>query len=417
PPPQPSRYLAFCKAIENTFPKKEDGMTQILTTRNAVRWLRLGTLTLLFVLIIVPRFTQAWVEPDAHLYNWQETTDYALLERHDAPQANWTSGFTVEGHPAYDNIIGRVVGDAVFRSHRHTDIYYIFPASANDPQVLSAKFKLDDLTGSYSQGIDLKLEILDRETATVKRVLSVAKPGWETQPNVWHSFTLANTNPVIATDEFLAVHFALNGDVGGNLDVRPTFEIGVQYASRPFGNALRLVQKGRTLEGIPTLDEAASKAIRPGFSVRGVPTAKSVQGRRLGSVAAFRSNRQVSDMFYVFPTQDRLAEIQKVHFSVLRHTGTYEAGDAELTFVIYDAQGQSSTVLNSAISLTEVAVDDWVSVANLNQHEIQAGEFLAARVEFTGGSSGHLDLRLQFEIEVSEVGQMPQHWFLPLITH
>ncbi len=145
----------------------------------------------------------------------------------------WKLGFTREGEPAYNSIIGRLAGvTAAFRCQQDVaDIYYIFPAPAGQKTVLAAKFYILDRTGSYNAGdATLTLEIFDY-AGTLQHTVSAAAVDMETATTgAWTTITLSDTaaNLNIAPGEFLAFHFSLDSGSAGSLDVRPVFEVEVQ---------------------------------------------------------------------------------------------------------------------------------------------------------------------------------------------
>ncbi len=153
-----------------------------------------------------------------------------------APPANtsesWRLGVTSEGAAAYTAIIGRAVGDvAAFRSHRGaTDMYYIFPAPSTQRTVGAAKFYVLDRTGEYDDDATLTLEILDYAGALQHTVSAVEVDVTTVLTSTWMDVTLSVTPAdwVIESGEFLAFHFALSGESGGDLDARPIFEVEVK---------------------------------------------------------------------------------------------------------------------------------------------------------------------------------------------
>jgi hypothetical protein len=166
------------------------------------------------------------------------TAGPSMTEARDSAQPaattseSWRMGVTSEGTAAYSAIIGRNVSEvAAFRSNRATDIYYMFPAPSTQRTVQSAtRFCILSRTGTYVGAATLTLEILDY-AGTVQHTVSAAGIDMETAPTgVWTAVTLSGTpaDLEIAPGEFLAFHFRLGGASGGDLDVRPIFEVGVE---------------------------------------------------------------------------------------------------------------------------------------------------------------------------------------------
>jgi len=143
----------------------------------------------------------------------------------------WKLGVTLEGASAYANVAGRVASAvAAFRSnHGVSDIYYAFPAAASSKTVQSASFYLVARTGAYGGTATLTLEVLNAAGA-LQHTVSAAGVDLQTAPtDAWTAVALSGTpaNLVVDPGEFLAFHFQLSGAPGGNLDVRPVFEVVV----------------------------------------------------------------------------------------------------------------------------------------------------------------------------------------------
>ena len=143
----------------------------------------------------------------------------------------WKLGFTSQGVSAYSAVIGRVASQvAAFRSAQGTDIYYIFPAPASQKTVHKARFYILARTGSYGGTATLTLEILDYAGALQHSVSAAGVDMEAAAPGAWTDLTLSGTpaDLEILPGEFLAFHFQLDGSSGGNLDVRPVFEVEVE---------------------------------------------------------------------------------------------------------------------------------------------------------------------------------------------
>jgi hypothetical protein len=139
----------------------------------------------------------------------------------------WKTGFTVEGAAAYSNVAGRLLSDAAsFRSARNTDAYFIFPAAATTKTVTKFSYHILSRTGSYAGNTRMAIEVRSFD-GTLLRTVSNIYDLEAASSNVWilGSLTAAPTDWVINTGEYLCVHFSLDGIVGGDLDVRPIFEI------------------------------------------------------------------------------------------------------------------------------------------------------------------------------------------------
>jgi len=342
----------------------------------------------------------------------------------------WQLGFTVEGQLTYNDVTGRILDKAAFRSRRSSDIYFVFPAPANRPTISSAQFRIISQTGTYAGDATLSLEILKQKTGQLRAVVSTASPGWPEAGGSWTPLALSNTDLQIAPDEFLAFHFHLSGSPGGDLAARPEFTVAVQRATPTLsGQALAASQtspvsmavwrSGFTIEGTHVYDDVEERFVRSGFSPAETPTYEAMAGKLAGTVAAFRSNRAVSDIYYLFPPPTSLTTLQSTQYQVISRAGSYEAGKVYLTFRIYNQAGQLQHILNKNIDLTSAVDGQWTGVALTNE-TIEPDEFLAARVEFEGGSTDDLDLRMLFEVEVVSAIWEPdplfdQDTYLPLV--
>ncbi len=143
----------------------------------------------------------------------------------------WRLGFTREGSVDYSAVIGRVAGDvAAFRSQQAPDIYYIFPAPAASKTIQSAHFYLLSRTGSYGGSATLALEVIRFDGALQHTASSGSIDLAAAAASAWTGVALSGTADDLVVDagEFLAFHFHLDGAAGGDLDVRPMFEVEVQ---------------------------------------------------------------------------------------------------------------------------------------------------------------------------------------------
>jgi hypothetical protein len=143
----------------------------------------------------------------------------------------WRLGVTSEGEVAYSVTQGRPIHPAAaFRSNRGTsEVYYIFSAPGSQRTVQAARFHILSRTGTYAGDATLTLEILDY-SGTVRHTVSAAGVDMKTAPTgAWTDITLSGSvaDLEIAPGEFLAFHFSLSSTPGGDLDVRPIFEVDV----------------------------------------------------------------------------------------------------------------------------------------------------------------------------------------------
>ncbi|MCB0192558.1 MAG: hypothetical protein KDJ65_11495 [Anaerolineae bacterium] len=330
----------------------------------------------------------------------------------------WTLGFVVEGQPTYNDIIGRILDKAVFRSYRDSDIYYMFPAAGSLPTIKSARFKIVDKSGTYGGGVDLTLGIFDSESGDIQQIVATADDDWlSSKEGSWVSMLLEDAEAQVGPDEFLAFHFHLRGDAGGDLDVRPEFEVEVTQptiedlieadiiSADTIASLTGLSTVTSTQALSATVPQPSKEIWRAGFTVEGTARYEAAKGRLVDTVAAVRSDRSVSDIYYLFPaTPTKLVTILSAKFSILEKTGLYD-GDVKLSLEIYSADGGSPRLISTeTIDVTEVETNKWISIglssipAYVN---LSTDDYLAVHFEFKNGSSGDFDVRPMFEVETA----------------
>jgi hypothetical protein len=148
----------------------------------------------------------------------------------------WRLGFTSEGVTNYNAVIGRVVSTvAAFQSNRGTaDIYYIFPAPTNPTAVQSAYFYILERTGTYAAGnAALTLEVFDYAGVSQRILSSNIIDLQAATTGVWTPLALSTTGLTLTSGEFLAFHANFSGGSGGNLNVRPIFEVQLEPRASP----------------------------------------------------------------------------------------------------------------------------------------------------------------------------------------
>jgi hypothetical protein len=140
---------------------------------------------------------------------------------------SWRYGVTVEtSPPVYSSVVGRLLSEsAAFRSTRAADIYFIFPASANVQTVYAARFYILSRSGAYTGNANLKLEVHNFAGALVRTVSSETIDLKTTSTGAWIDVALSDGNATLNPGQFLAFHFDLSAAAGGNLEVRPIFEV------------------------------------------------------------------------------------------------------------------------------------------------------------------------------------------------
>lgn len=143
---------------------------------------------------------------------------------------NWNLGITVEGVPSYTAVVGRLVCDVgAFRSARTASAATIFPAPASQKTIETASVYLLSRSGTYTGTVTLSLEIYDFSGALKHKVNTVDIDLQTSPTGAWLPLTLSPTaaDLTIAPGEFLAFTYTLSGAAGGNLDIRPIFDVTV----------------------------------------------------------------------------------------------------------------------------------------------------------------------------------------------
>ncbi len=143
---------------------------------------------------------------------------------------NWNTGITIEGAPAYNAVVGRLVSDVgVFRSARAAQGATIFPAPASERTIEAASVYILSRSGTYTGAATLSLAVYDF-SGTLKHKVNSVDIDLQTSPTgAWVPLTLSSTasDLSIAPGEFLAFCYTLDGAAGGNLDIRPFFDVSV----------------------------------------------------------------------------------------------------------------------------------------------------------------------------------------------
>lgn len=183
-------------------------------------------------LVLIPVFVALAV------FVWAVRAPVGVLARNAGQAAagaaaeRWNLGINVEGAPVYTAIVGRSVGSVgAFRSNRGvSEMTMIFPAPAAAKTVQSASFYLVSRGGGYTGTASLSLRIYDY-TGTLVHTVSAADVDLQAAATgQWVQVTLKDTpeERVVSPGEFLAFHVAFSDGPGGDLDVRPMFDVSVQ---------------------------------------------------------------------------------------------------------------------------------------------------------------------------------------------
>jgi hypothetical protein len=176
------------------------------------------SIALLLATFITPRQTQAWSIPSATNNTKSPPVQYLRM------------GITIHSYPGYGNLAGRLASvSSTMQSNKDAHVFFAFPAVSGQRMVKEAKFYIINRTGSYSGTATMKLEIYDY-AGTLQHVVSASSVNLQTVTmQSWTRLMLSSaiTDRLIAPGEFLAFHFALDGAPGGDMDVRPVFEVTV----------------------------------------------------------------------------------------------------------------------------------------------------------------------------------------------
>ena len=142
----------------------------------------------------------------------------------------WRMGFTIQPSPVYAALSGRVASVAAeMQSDKGANVYFVFPSVSGRRFVREASFYILNRTGSYGGSAAMTLEVYDY-TGALQHVVSASSVDLQTAPvNTWTKVALSGTvaDCLVEPGEFLAFHFALSGAPGGDLDLRPVFDVAV----------------------------------------------------------------------------------------------------------------------------------------------------------------------------------------------
>lgn len=143
----------------------------------------------------------------------------------------WRLGAPGETAPDTTALFGRPLAiTGVFRSNEPSaEQFFVFPASSRQVTVDSAAFAIIRRSGSYTGAASLALEVRDG-SGSLRRILSTASIDLQAvTAGGWASLAL-DADPAaraLAQDEHLVIRMARDGAAGGDLDVRPVFEVAV----------------------------------------------------------------------------------------------------------------------------------------------------------------------------------------------
>lgn len=140
-----------------------------------------------------------------------------------------------------------------------------------------------------------------------------------------------------------------------------------------------------------------------GINVEGPPVYTAVVGRSLSPVGAFRSDRGVREMSFIFPASATPKTVQSAYFYLVSRTGDYTYS-ATLSLRVYNYAGMlMRTVSDATYPLQDAPVGGWVQVplpADLARRTVGMGEFLAFHMQLGTAPGETLDVRPIFEVVV-----------------
>ena len=175
------------------------------------------------------------------------------------PDAFWRLGMTQLGLTPLAESVGHLIEpSAAFRTDRDTsDMYFLFPATGISRTVEAAYYNLLQRTGSYAADAEMTLEVVDAH-GVPQRVVSATEVDLQSAPlNVWTPVE-RSVHPDdwgVYPGERLAFHAHLSDGPGGDLDVRPIFEVQLSSGSGP--------------EPTPSADVAISKSVSSSRAIPG----------------------------------------------------------------------------------------------------------------------------------------------------
>ena len=129
----------------------------------------------------------------------------------------------------------------------------------------------------------------------------------------------------------------------------------------------------------------------------------AVIGRAVSSVAALRSSRGVSDIYYFFPAPATTKTVQTAQIYLLNRSGVYP-GTATLTLEVRDYTGALQHIVSAGnLDLQTTAVGEWLPIslsADPTNLTLAPGEALLFHFQLDGAPTGDLDVRPLFEVQV-----------------
>jgi hypothetical protein len=142
----------------------------------------------------------------------------------------------------------------------------------------------------------------------------------------------------------------------------------------------------------------ATEIWRLGFTSEGNASDVAIVGRAMGIAASFRSNRGISDSYFLFPASNRSLTVQSAAYRILSRSGSY-TGAAALTLEARAADGSLQRVISAVpIDTQTAATGAWATIALSPNPALARGEHLAIHFALDGLSAGDLELHPVFEV-------------------
>jgi hypothetical protein len=146
---------------------------------------------------------------------------------------------------------------------------------------------------------------------------------------------------------------------------------------------------------------APPEAWRLGVTSEGDASYASVIGRLIGANASFRSNRGVTDIYYIFPAPASSRTVSSAAYNIVSRTGSY-TGTASLALEARSYDGSLQRTISAApVDLQAATTGVWSDLALASDPASLAlapGEYLAFHFLLDGASTGDLDVRPVFEV-------------------
>lgn len=186
--------------------------------------------------------------------------------------------------------------------------------------------------------------------------------------------------------------------------IRLFWQVGLPLLALLVAALLALPAAGQAVAGRLQASVAApAEAWRLGVTSEGDPSYTSLIGRLVDASASFRSNRGVTDIYYIFPAPASPRVVTAAALNIVRRSGSY-ASTASLTLEVRDASGALQRTVSAApTDMQTAATGTWSSLAldtSPASLTIAPGEHLVAHFALAGAPAGDLDVRPMFEVVV-----------------